>query len=689
MWGDGNGIDIEDVVFYDTQIAGEVFLEGGVYEGQTSLVRFRVLAVIDDGDSTGKLITAGKTGAVTATELIKRRLPGDVLGNTIASAENTTAVLASGATLNLPDGIRTEQRTYQGGIYGPTVSLNIRRSANALFSYVQDTLDELGQLDDDPILDGTFRDNVYELLDGNGWSIPDLSYRFLEKGGFSDTSANNIWTNDQSVMGRVIAANGFLPTSAAPTPHPNAYIEQNGKVLPQFWLEGDINVLVKVKSTSDVKTIAPATPALGQLIDGGSRLWYLRELGDLYDHFPTSNVGGVATIPLSTGPDSNNNEGEFRYPFNTGGGGAFTVGEEITATTSGVLKVGIVTASDSGATGNVDYILKSPTDFADADVITGDISAKTATLAASKSNLIAGYGTNIKTMVQDRRFTGGTTTVAVFIVGETVSQAVSGYDGYVLEDDAGTIYVQDVPGTAAPDATNQLSGDTSGALNTPTGVADFSTVPKDMGDGSGDLNYSGVSSGDITGASAQTIQKVFEWDKYLVRKEATALFGGVGAAAGVQGRIYRGFVSTFSETKVAPLGAFAGGVMTGAQGHFIDKDTLVTADLQKMVSTTNLGVAVFPPNLQTYLISNVAAGWRVGGYRSAGSGLTSILTTEFQPFSGNAAGNSVIVVQAGTRSVSPLPNDVPDTGVLRFEDPSNPGIFLRAIYDSVNRGTNT
>jgi hypothetical protein len=38
--------------------------------------------------------------------------------------------------------------------------------------------------------------------------------------------------------------------------------------------------------------------------------------------------------------------------------------------------------------------------------------------------------------------------------------------------------------------------------------------------------------------------------------------------------------------------------------------------------------------------------------------------------------------------VSPLPNDVPDTGVLRVEDPSNPGIYLRMPYTSVDRTNN-
>jgi len=130
--------------------------------------------------------------------------------------------------------------------------------------------------------------------------------------------------------------------------------------------------------------------------------------------------------------------------------------------------------------------------------------------------------------------------------------------------------------------------------------------------------------------------------------------------------------------------------MFGAQGHFIDKDTLAVADLQNIRLVDNAGTPVTPPNLQVYQITNVAAGWRCGGYRSTGAGNTAILTTEFELAANNDAGDSDIVLQAGgARSVSPLPSDVPDTGVLRIEDPSNPGIFLRAIYDSVNRSTNT
>ncbi len=685
-WTNDNGIDIEDVVFYDNQIAGEVFLEGDIIEGQTSNNRFRVLAVIDDGDSTGKLITAGIQGPMTNGEDLNKILPGNILGNLVADVENTTTVLAA-AVLNIPNGELTEQRDDQGGIFGTGVSLNIRRSANAFFSFLIDTFDELSELDDSPPIDGTFLATVYTLLDNNGWEFPDLSFRFLEKGGFTDQGKNNIWTNEQSVMSRVIAANGWLPNAGAPTPHPDSYIEQNGLVLDQFWMHGDFNVLVKVKTTSDTRFIDASTPALGQLIDSADRTWYLREFLDTFDHFDTATVGATNTIPLATGPDGNNTTGQRLHTFESGGGGAFTVGEEITVSATGAR--GIVTASDSGTDGDVSYALKSSQAFADADVIVGGVSGKTATLsAAGDSPLVAGFGTNIRTMVVDRRALGGTTTVAVFIIGEGVTQAGSGATGFILEDDGGSVYIQDNTGTF--NATGQLSGDTSGALNTPTSTPDFATVPKDIGDGSGDLNYSGVSSADITGASAQPVLDLYEWDKYLTRKESVLIQGGVSSAAGVEGRLYRGFVSTFTELKSAPYGTFAGGIMFGAQGHFIDKDTLALADLQNIRLVDNAGTPVTPPNLQVYQITNVAAGWRTGGYRSTGAGNTAILTTEFELAASNDAGDSDIVVQAGgARSVSPLPSDVPDTGVLRIEDPSTPGIFLRAIYDSVNRATNT
>lgn len=693
-WTDDDGLEFEEVVFWNAQVAGEVFLAGDLIRGITSGKEFRVLdpGVLDDGDNTGKLITAGGQGVLTLAEDLHRILPGDVLGPKIAEVESVVTVLAFG-TLNIPGGTRTEQRAQagvsQGGIYDPADSLLIRRSSNEFFSHVKDTFEELGELDDKPAINGNVADSLYTIKSDNNWSIPSLGFRFLEKGAWQDDGKNNQWTDYAAsralFTGQDITDDGFLATATNPRPMPDAYVEQNGLVLAPFWLEGPFDVIIKTKTTTDVEAITPATAALGQLIDNGDVTWWSRPYGRLYAHFDSSDVAKVAPIVLKNDNDANNDTGQFRYSFNTGGGGAFTVGEEIIGATSGA--IGIVFASDTGATGDVDYSLLTTAQFQDAEVITGSVSAKSATTdGAGLSNLVSGYGTDIKTMVVDRRFTGGTTT-GVFVIGETVTQAGTGATGFVLEDDSGTIYVQDDTGTF--NGTGELTGGVSGATNTPTATADFTTVPKDLGEGTGDNNYAGVTSGDITDASPRSILDVYEWDKFLTNEKSLTIEGGRGLPAGVQGRLYRGFDSTFAEKQEAPYGNFAGGIMFGAEAHFLDKDTLIASDLQNIRVTPIDGLELTPPNLQTAQVSNLQNGWRGSIYRSTGVGSLDILTTEFQIGAGNAAANSVIVVQAGSRSVSPLPSDVPDTGIVKFEDPNNAGKFLRGIYDSVNRATDT
>lgn len=696
-WTDDNNIDGEEVVFFNAQVAGEVFLENGEYEGQTSGERFQVLVggIIDDGDSTGKLWTKGVTGVLTLNEDIHRILPGDILGAKVAQVEQVSTILPTVAVVNIPDGARTEQLAdagvSQGGIYDPTDGLNIRRNSNAFLSYIKDTFKDIGQLDDKPAINGDVRNSLYTVLTANDWQIPDLSFRYLERGAWKDDGLNNQWTNydapDNLFTGVDITDEGFARTATKSRPMPDAYLEQSQIRQPSFWLEGPFNIIIKTRTTTDMEVIDPSTAALGQLVDGGNVVWHSRPYGRAYSFFDNNQVGTTAAVVLANPDDTANNTGQYRDAFTAGGAGAFTVGEEI-GTADGT-KRGIVTASDAGATGNVDYILLTDVQFVNTDTVVGEVSGKSVTFAAP-SNLVAGYGTNIRTMVIDTRFTGGTTTVASFIPGEIVSQAVSGYDGYFMEDDAGAIYCQDVPGTAAPNATGQLSGDTSGALNTPTGTNDQTTVPKDLGEGSGDNNYAGVSSADITGASAQPVGDLYEWDKFLTNEKSTSpLQGGRGTVAGVEGRLYRGFDPTFTEITVAPYGTFSGGIMFGAEGHFIDKDTLALADLQNIRVTPIGGAELTPPNLQVAQQSNLQAGWNGGIYRSTGVGSTDIQTTEFQVGAGNAEANTSIVIQAGDRSIGPVPSDVPDSGVIRAEDPSNPGIFLSFPYSSVNRSTAT
>lgn len=140
VWTDNNTLNINDVVFFDNQVAGKVFAVGNVVVGSVSGASGRVLSIIDDGDSTGKLVLANRSGGAfndAAPDLLQ------VKSVTIAEVENTTAILAA-SVINIPNGVRTEQRIAQGGIYASTESLNIVRSSNALYTFLQDTFDELG-----------------------------------------------------------------------------------------------------------------------------------------------------------------------------------------------------------------------------------------------------------------------------------------------------------------------------------------------------------------------------------------------------------------------------------------------------------------------------------------------------------------------------------------------------------------
>jgi hypothetical protein len=128
----------------------------------------------------------------------------------------------------------------------------------------------------------------------------------------------------------------------------------------------------------------------------------------------------------------------------------------------------------------------------------------------------------------------------------------------------------------------------------------------------------------------------------------------------------------------------------------LDTDFLLAADIRSFSVINNAGTLRNPPNLQALTISGVAALWRVSAYRSIGAGLTDILRNEFDVGvvgSGNnqAADNTILIGDGnggGSRTVSPTPSDVPDSGVLRILDPNDTGNYLRFPYSSVNRTTN-
>ena len=718
VYTDDNTLVIQQVVNYDAQVAGQVFSVDDVVVGSVSGATGRVLAVIDDGDSTGRIILADESGTWDAAtpDLMQ------VDGITIAEVENTTFTL-SAATINIPDGIRTEQlaagvggSVSQGGIYAEGDSLNIVRKSNSIYTLSQDTFDELFQMDDDEALDATGKGSAYQIV--FDWEMPDLGFRFLRKGAWTDTNSQNIWANPQTTGAQnKITDTAFLYTAAQTFRQPQLYIEQNGQKVASSWLEGDIDVILKVKTWNDTRFIDPATSALGKLIPGGdpavdgnytilNREYYT----STYDATQFNGAsGGVNTVALGTQPDNaadRNPQGTHTMNWNTGSAATLVVGETFTTSVllAGLKKVGLVVAQtgDAGATGTLEYVLKSGTQFLTTEVLVAEVSGKTFNVNGAPTDVVAGFGTDIRLQVVDIAATpaGGIGITGTFIPGEPVTQAVTAATGYVVLADTGTniLYLETVSGTFSGD--NDITGDTSAAswdAGTGATYPSDSDFPGDLNNGEGAFQYAGSVSGDITGANPETMQNVYQWSKYLARaEEETYIFNGPGTADdGTVGQFYRRLEDIFTEVKPGnPVGTYTGS-MAFAQGWFLDTGYIAAADIRSFTTIDTDGGSHAPPNLQSLVISGIVSGDRAAAYRSVAQGSTAILRTEFDVGTigggNNQAGDSTVLVGANTRTVSPLPADVPDTGVLRVLSPTgsnNSGNYIRMPYSSVNRTTN-
>ena len=690
-WGDGNTLRLDQVIGYTNQVAGQVFSVGNVVVGATSGATGRVLA-----DTGTQLILADESGTWTTTEDL------NVGGVKIAEANGTNTTinvaLVNGAVLDEQLSDAVGGNAAQGGIYAAGDGLNVVRKANSLYTLSQDTFDELLQMDDDEALDATVKDGAYQIV--FDWLIPPASFRFLRSGGFTMNGGQDVWANPQTVGAQnKITSSGFAYTSSQPYKQPQLYIEQNQEKVPTWWLEGIIDVLVQVRSSMDTRFIDPATPGLGQLLPGGdpavdgAYAVFNREYHvSTYDatQFNAAS-GGVNTVALGTSDETvNNPNGTHTMNYTGGSAAALVVGETFTAGAGNAKKVGLVVSDTGGvaATGTLEYVLKSGTNFVNTDSCTGEVSGKTFT-APTPTNVVAGYGDDIAWVVVDREHTGGTIS-GTFIPGENLSD-VGGWTGRFVAAVGNTIYTEDTTGT--PNNT-QITGASSTATVTPTGNTTISSFNADLNNGEGAQPYAGAASGDRQGLGADTIQNVFQYGKYLSRaEEASYTFNGPGTAdAGTVGRFFRKLKDAYGEVKPgAPIGTYTGS-LAFAQGWFLDTGYIAAADIRSFSVIDDNGVTRNPPNLQALTITNVATGWRVAAYRSATGGSTVIQRTEFQVGTvgggNNQSADSTILLAAQDRTVSPTPADVPDSGVLRILDPNDTGNYLRFPYSSVNRTTN-
>ena len=148
---------------------------------------------------------------------------------------------------------------------------------------------------------------------------------------------------------------------------------------------------------------------------------------------------------------------------------------------------------------------------------------------------------------------------------------------------------------------------------------------------------------------------------------------------------------SFTEVTGSPYGLKPGTVLNLAQSVFIQD--MNSADIQNYTQIDDAGTVDNPPNVRSLIVAGMVAGNRYSVYRTTGTGLTTIRTTEFDVGTigggNNQAGDSTILVGAQDRGVSPLPDDIPASGFLSVEKTGIPGEYWLFEYSSRDKTNNT
>jgi len=537
-------------------------------------------------------------------------------------------------------------------------------TVNALYSYLQDTFDELAQMDDTiPMSAQTPTD--YTLI--NGWFMDDTSFQYL-KGGAIQTSG---YTSDIYVL--TLQASGY--TSA---------------------IAGDIG-----------KTVTDGATHTGVLLTYNNTLrkWWIRKVGIAFansDALTITTGTGAGTIAASSGVAT----GEDLFP------NVYTLGsieeddsqqiyiiqnaarltEWWPESGSGTQQIDVLIKTKEAGTeialGVITVFLRhypsgGSADLYDhfgIDLTAGGRNAVPLATSPDLNNLsttatVSGYS-DIKIA-----FVNGTLTYtgmsAAFTNLETVTQASSGATGIFLysttSSGGGTMTLGNVVGTF--NGTNVITGGTSGSTATSSSTLTAAyTMSKNFEQGSS-YPYSV-----IIGCATRVLTQAYEYFKYVTRVGSTystypsaKAQGGTITHTALQGQQYiRAHEdnqtvpdNTYSPVKASPLGTFAGGKFFGAQGVWIEN--MASADIQNFQLIDANGVTRTPPNKQSVTITNLLSGDRVSVFRTT-SGTTidkAIYSLGTQSGANNGTGDSQILVSGA------ISNDTPSTGSIRLVDTSD------------------
>lgn len=538
-------------------------------------------------------------------------------------------------------------------------------SVNALYSYLQDTFDELGQMDDQVPMSAQ-TPTEYSLI--NQWFIDEVSIKYLNGGAIKTIG----WTSVEIVQ------------QDLPTTYTNV-------------VSADIGKTVTETDTSDTGTLLFA--------DNTRKRWWIRPdvpgaAGDAFD-----DPGSAYTIATGTGTgtstsasDSGENTWANMYSIGTIESNTAIYVIQDSAKISAwwpvdhvdilvrVREAGSTTGSNGGDLGELMIGARQYSKLFDHFVstgITGGRNPVPLATGADLNNTTGQYQTifadSTGTWAVGETFTANTTSnkegTVTSVSGSGTTQTIQ----YYLSGTSRTAFVN-------TDATT-ASGGATGTIVTPTNVvAGYSNIAFTFGDTNQDLNNGNgsVAYDVIIDCATRPVAELYEYLKFVTMRGYTnspeQLKTGTGTVAdtNIDGEQYIALLSSFTPVKASPFGTFAGGKFFGAQGVWITNYDTDDAQNFQLIDAT--GTSQVPPNTVAVTVSSIVASDVVGVFPLTAAAGT-VEKDTYTVTTGALGGTTVLVSTA-------IDSRVPQTGVIRIVDDSDTA-QLETQYEYYSWDTST
>lgn len=557
-------------------------------------------------------------------------------------------------------------------------------SVNALYSYLQNTFDELDQMDD-PIPMSAQTPTEYTLI--NGWFMNEAREGSPSRNCFEFLKGGAIQTSGQLNEIQVLKLDGVTTDPIASDigkqvkddtaeigPLLDYDIDPDGTDTGKWWIRTGSGTAIVDNSVMEITGSTAYGVANGASVDG-ENLWpNIYTLGSIEEDLTESEEQQIYIEQAGSRIFS----GSEWWP--EGAGSATTRHIDV------LIKVKEAGTEVDGA--KITVFLRhyqtqpdanNPADLYDHFGIDLTAGGRNAVPLATSNDI---NNTSYQSTVSGYSditiaFVNGTITYSAisgsFNDFETVTGSTSGATGLFLKQTtttgAGTMTLGNVVGDFQNGET--LTGGTSGKTATSSSTLTHAyTMTKAFEQGS-DYNYSV-----IIDCATRPLAQVYEYFKYVTRIGSTFTMypttypqGGPGTHSTKQGQLYiRAHednqttpTNTFSPVKASPFGTFAGGKFFGAQGIWIEN--MASADVQNYQLIDSGGTTRTPPNKQSITISNLLSGDRVSVFvTSAG---TTINKAMYSLGSGNNTNNTTLVVTGN------IFENTPSSGAVRIVDTSD------------------